>query len=143
MGFKQVVKNSLVRGFNVKRWLGVDAIKRDTAVVKSIVQHVFHPNEPGKTEGETDEKGRPVHKTFADYVSAYGLTEADLERRMKQLRWMAYFCAFLGLSTLVYAFVLWMHYDQILNGFVCVSDPLYQRSLYLYFLRWLIEPHHK
>lgn len=120
MGFKSVVKKSLVRGFNVKRWVGVETIKRDTQVVKAVFRSVFQPN--GTVE--QDAQGRPVQKKFADYVREYGLTEETLTRRMKQLRWMAYFCWTLGLVTVVYAFVLWTQYAQWMNGFVCVMLAL-------------------
>ena len=120
MGFKQVVKNSLVRGFNVKRWVGVDAIKRDTQVVKSVFQSVFRP----QGQPQTDAAGRPIQKSFADYVREYGLTEANLVRRMKQLRLMAYCYAALGVATFAYALLLWVHYGHLLNGFICVMLAL-------------------
>jgi intracellular multiplication protein IcmV len=110
VGAKKVIKNTLLKGFQVNRWLGVDNIKRDTHFVAGFFKNLFSTRK--------EETASNSHKRFEDYVAQYQLTEDDLNKRMKQLKQMVWLCIGLSVPVFIYAGYL-LSLGQVLNFLVC------------------------
>ncbi len=92
---------------NFPRWMGVDELKvtgnRIGRMVKDLVT-------PAKAQH---------HETFEEAVERLGLTEKDIQERMKSFRLQSRVIAFVALVLLGYAIYLFVS-DHILAGFIAV-----------------------
>ncbi|OGT45791.1 MAG: hypothetical protein A3E82_07130 [Gammaproteobacteria bacterium RIFCSPHIGHO2_12_FULL_38_11] len=86
MGIGSYLKNTVKDNANVKGWSSWGAVKDNAKTIGGILKDV-------KTEAE-----KPIVKTtFAEAIKKYGLSESDLNARMKSYFRVAVFCAVLGL----------------------------------------------
>lgn len=93
MGVKQFVKNTVTKGFNVKKMLDLDSLKGNAKVVSSLVSSF---------SGSSSVAGKVVKETFDAAVKRQQLTEADLQKRLHNARHVAKFCAIGALLVLLY-----------------------------------------
>ena len=90
MGFRNYVKNTVKDNVNVKGWAAWDTIKQNSKTIGSLIQDLKAP----------DLSKSVVKITFAETMKKYGLTEKDLQRRMKTHLFVAVFCAVLGFGAI-------------------------------------------
>lgn len=99
---------ALFSGFNVKRWLDVDGLKRNGETVGGLYKDVF------KNKKNDDEfKG-----SFKDTMQHFGLSEDDIKKRMRQALYMVYGCLAISLVLFIYMLHLFMH-GFVIAGMVC------------------------
>ncbi len=116
MGFKKVVKKGFFSGFNAKRWVGMDQIKRSGGTVKDLYADLY------KKKGDEV----PRKETFEECVQRYGLSEKDIQKKMKIFQLLAV-GFFIG-SFFVFAYTVFLFSTgMFLAGMV---------SLMLTFLLW-------
>lgn len=96
MGFKHTVKDTVSKSVSFQKWASVDQIKSNAVIVGRILGKVFKfYGTPGKATQERE--------TFEESVARYELSEADLQRKMKELLRVVIFCLGLSLATIFMA----------------------------------------
>jgi len=94
MGIRSYFKNTAKDNLNVKGWASWDSIKKGGQVVGDLVKDLKAPTSVA------------AKRNFADVVREYGLSENDLQLRMKSCLRTAAFCAILGLAALCWMIFL-------------------------------------
>jgi len=95
MGIGSYLKNTAKDNVNVKGWSSWITVKDNAKTITGILKDV-------KTEAE-----KPVVKaTFAETVKKFGLSESDLNARMKSYFRVAVLCAILGLAAFCWTIFL-------------------------------------
>lgn len=94
MGIRSYFKNTAKNNLNVKGWASWDSIKKGGQVVGELVKDFKVP-----TNGI-------VKRNFADAVREYGLSEHDIELRMRSSLRVSIFCAVLGLAAFCWMILL-------------------------------------
>lgn len=100
MGVRSYVKNTFKANTDAKNWAAWDSIRSNARTVKNIVSDI---NGSGR-----DPSGVPQKETFDEAVKRFGLTEAELQVRMKNHYRVAVICAILGLFSLVWVIPLFI-----------------------------------
>lgn len=104
---KEFIKNSVKKGFNVKRWLAFDEVKSNTVSVKKLAQDVF--------SNPADKPAQP--ETFEQAVKRFNLSEQDIQKRMQMLFYTALGCVVGMVLALLYAIYLFSS-GMVLAGFM-------------------------
>ncbi len=99
MGVKKVIKKSFTAGFNPKRWVGVDHIKDNGRVIGHLFTSLFK---------QESKKVKP--ESFEAAKARLNLTEADLQKRVQQGKYVIIFCLFAALLAFAYMIYLVMHH---------------------------------
>lgn len=112
MGVKKIVKKGLFSGLNPMRWIGYEQIATNAKTIKNIASGLAKPN-----------KNAYQPTSFEDALQHYGLTEADLKKRMKNSFRLSLVC--LGLSVLMIIYMVIMFKRHLpLAGIMCVMLTL-------------------
>jgi len=77
MAFKDRVKSGLKKNFDIKAWIGLNSIKRSGSTIRDLYRDVFQTTRR-KKDGET---AAPA-LSFEESMAKYGLTEADIQKKM-------------------------------------------------------------
>ncbi len=109
MGIKRVVKKGLFSGLNPVRWIGYEQIASNGRTIKNMVDGLTKPNQTTSFQPAT----------FEDCMRHYGLSEADLQKRMKNALLIARVCAVASLLMLAYTIYLFIH-TLPLAAIICV-----------------------
>lgn len=94
MGIRSYIKNTAKNNLNVKGWSSWDSIKKGGQVVGELAKDFKVPT------------AEATKRTFDEAVREYGLTESDIQLRMKSSLRVAIFCAALGLAALCWTVLL-------------------------------------
>lgn len=108
MGIKSVVKKGFSGGFRVTRWVGLSGIKDNAGIIIQLARKLF------KASGTTASA-----ESFDQLMQRLNWSEKDLQQRLKQGRYLVWFCLAAGLLLLTYTFYL-IHCSQYLPSFVCL-----------------------
>lgn len=110
MGFMQVVKKSVSAGWNFTGWVGLGQIKQNASMVKNLSKEVFTIPKPAAA---------PKRETFEQCVRRLGLTEQDIQKRIKTCTQTLWMCLALGVLLLGYMVYIFMA-GFYLSSFVCL-----------------------
>lgn len=111
MGVMNVVKKSVSAGWNFSAWLGVKHIKNNALLIKDLAANTF--------VSEKSQPNAPKTETFAQAMQRLGMTEADLQKRIKASGQIIFLCGVLSIPMLAYTIYIWMSHFY-LSGFVCL-----------------------
>lgn len=103
MGVRKTLKRGLFGAFNFKKMIGFDRLKEQASSVKNIYDNAYK---------EEDSDFKP--KSFADCLRHYGVSEEQLEIRMRNALWTVYFC--LGLSALTLGYGIYQFASHFVSG---------------------------
>ena len=112
MGFFSTVKKGLTFGIKPKKWIGTDSLKRNG---KDIVQMYQQLVEKKPTSDRRE--------NFSECMQRYGLSEADVQKRMKKSQRTAYGFLAVGGAALVYA-IYWWTQGRFLPGILSIVMTL-------------------
>lgn len=110
MGAVKIIKKSVAAGWNVSSWVGTKQIKNNAFLIKDLAKSVFTPAK--------DSSGVKV-ETFAQAMRRLGMTEADLQKRIKASTNLIFFCGLLTIPMFAYTIYIWMSHFY-LPSFVCL-----------------------
>jgi len=111
MGLKNAMKKGFFSGLNPFRWVGMEQIKGNGQAIGDITKKLF--------DSSGNSKKRNPPKTFDEAMQRYGLSEADLQKRMRSSLRLAYFC--LGFSALLIIYTIYLFFSHlVLSGFVTI-----------------------
>lgn len=111
MAVKEYVKRIWRNNSNINDWAGWNAIKGNAETIGSIV----------KGMGKEDQGEEVKINSFQDAVKFYGLTEADLKKRMKSHLYTAIFSLVLGVAALVWTLHLLIIKAMFLSSMVSLG----------------------
>ncbi len=117
MGFKKVVKKGILSGWDLRQWAGLSEIKGSSRLVKDLAVNVFKNSPPPSSSAV------PLKETFAQCIRRLGLTEADLQKRIRSSQQILLFCLGLAVPTALYMLYLIMA-GKYLSSFVCLMLTL-------------------
>ena len=112
MGLKKIVTKGLFSGLNPLRWMGFEHIADNAKTIKNIANGIAKPS-------PSEEKSSYRPKTFEAAMQHYGLTEADIQKRMRASWQISLACFLLSLPMLGYTVYLFIAHLP-LSAFVCV-----------------------
>jgi intracellular multiplication protein IcmV len=111
MGVKNVVKKTVVQGWNFPQWLGMGQIKGNAVLIKDLAKATFNP--------EKHEAAKIGSETFEQAMRRLNMTEKDLQKRIQSSTQIIYFCGLLSIPLLAYTIYIWsLHF--YLPSFVCL-----------------------
>ncbi len=108
MGLRSYLKNTAKDNSNVKKWSSWDSVADQAKVIGSFVKDF---NEPAVA---------PVKTTFEEAVKRYGLSEHDIQARMKSHLFVSIICAILCVFAFAWAIFL-LAKLMILSSLVSLS----------------------
>lgn len=94
MGVKKVLKRGLFSAFNFKNMLGFESLKQQTKAVKGLAKSAY------TIDSDEDAEFKPA--TFQECLKHYGVSEAQLQKRMRTALMTTYFCLALSVGTIGY-----------------------------------------
>lgn len=112
MGLKNTIKKGLFSGYNVKKWVGLDEVKRSGRTIKNLYSDLYG------SEAKSAQSKAP--QSFEQAVKQYGLTEQDIQKRMKTHLIVAICCFIAIFPVFIYALYLFFAKVMILPGFVAL-----------------------
>lgn len=111
MGFFKVVKKGITAGWKVSSWVGTDQIKGNVGAIKDLASAAFIANQKNAKA--------PKKETFEQCLRRLGISEAALQKRIKNSGQIILMCSLLSIPMALYT--LYMFYSgYYLSGFVCL-----------------------
>jgi intracellular multiplication protein IcmV len=107
----KIIKKTVTAGWNVSAWVGLKQIKENCLMIKDLAKGAFST---GKEPVEIA-KG----ESFAGAMQRLGLTEADLQDRIKKCSQIIFFCGLLSIPMLAYTIYIFCSHFY-LSGLVCL-----------------------
>ena len=110
MGALKVIKKSIAAGWNVSAWVGTKQIKSNALLIKDLAKSAFIPCRSSRAAAQ---KGN-----FAQAMRRLGMTEADLQKRIKTSTKLFFSAAAEYPDAGLYR--LYIYVDFYLSSFVCL-----------------------
>lgn len=111
MGFRKTVKKGLFSGLNPMRWVGFEQLANNAKTIKNLADGIV--KSPRKDQSQYHPS------TFEEAMQYYGLTEADIKKRMHISLQITIVC--LALSILMIGYSVYLFITALpLSAFVCV-----------------------
>ena len=120
MGMKSGLKKTFFGGYDVKKWIGLESVVDNAKTIKG-----FYDDLQDKSKG-TKREAKP--ETFEQAAKRFGLNEAAIGHRMKQLFYTSLGFAVIALALFCYAFFLIFSKAMIMSGVVTVVLALVATS---------------
>lgn len=114
MGFFKVVKKGITAGWNVSSWVGARQIKGNIGAIKELANDAFL----------TKKAKEPIKKeTFEQCLKRLGISEAVLQKRIKNSTQIIIMCSLLSVPMAIYTLYMFSSHFY-LSSFVCAMLTL-------------------
>lgn len=114
MAVKEYIKRIWRNNSSVSDWSGWSSVKNNAETIGSIV----------KGMGKPDESDAFVAKTFEEAVKHYGLSEADLKKRMRAHLYSAIFSLIFGILAVIWSIHLLIGKSMFFSALVSLGLSL-------------------
>lgn len=110
MSNMKILRKTFSSGVNITGWMGLKQIKENSVLIKDLFNDTFSAEKKSATAKV---------ETFDQAVRRLGLTEADIQKRIKKSTQIIYFCGILSLPMLIYTLYMF-NAEFYLSGLVCL-----------------------
>lgn len=107
MGIRKSVSSGLSKVFSPTQWMGYDSLRQNGFLIGRIFRRAMGQDKKQKLSG----------LSFAQCMAHFNLLEADIQKKMKNMLQIVYFCLILAGLCFMYAMYLLIS-AKIMPGFV-------------------------